>query len=120
MPDDPKAPDESKSRAWGVAFSAGSELVVYALGGFFLGQWLDRKFANNEPYCGLAGAVMGIFAGLYRLVGLFEAPGRPLRGPPRAWSSRPPPEPGPPRCGGGPGKRRESGPGSVRRGPRRA
>ncbi len=71
MPDDPKALEENKSRAWAVAFSAGSELVVYALGGFLLGQWLDRKLGNG-PYCRLAGAVGGIFVGLYRLVRTFS------------------------------------------------
>lgn len=71
MPDEPKPPEASKTGAWGVAFSAGTELVVYALGGFFLGQWLDRRFGDEVLYR-LLGAVIGIFVGLYRLVRTFS------------------------------------------------
>lgn len=71
MPDKPKPLEASKTGAWGVAFSAGTELVVYALGGFLLGQWLDRR-SGSEILYRLLGAVMGIFVGLYRLVRTFS------------------------------------------------
>lgn len=73
MPSNPKTPAERGRtlKSWGQALSAGTELVVVVLGGLLAGQWLDEKF-NTSPWIMLAGAVLGIIFGLYRIIGLSQ------------------------------------------------
>lgn len=53
--------------AWGMAFSAGSELVVSVLAGLFAGRWLDGRL-GTQPWLALAGTLAGISLGLYLLI----------------------------------------------------
>lgn len=81
MSDDPQHPPASpQSNPWALALGAGTELVVSVLLGFFVGRWLDGKFAT-APWLMLAGALIGISLGLYQLIraagrGLPRAPKR--------------------------------------------
>ncbi|MFH1723815.1 MAG: AtpZ/AtpI family protein [Elusimicrobiota bacterium] len=50
-----------------VALSAGTELVVSVLGGFFAGYYADKKLGTH-PWLMLVGAFLGISVGLYLLI----------------------------------------------------
>jgi len=63
-PEDKQHPDYG---AWGFAMSIGWELLVSVLGGFFVGQWLDKKL-KTSPWLVIAGSLFGISVGLYRLI----------------------------------------------------
>ncbi|MBI5244579.1 MAG: AtpZ/AtpI family protein [Elusimicrobia bacterium] len=52
--------------AW-TAFGAGTELVVFALAGFFAGRWADSRF-GTQPWLLLAGTLLGICLGLYQFI----------------------------------------------------
>lgn len=70
MSDDPPRPDprpEPDPNAWGFAFSIGWELVVSVLGGFLVGQWLDKKL-KTSPWLVLVGSLFGITVALYRII----------------------------------------------------
>lgn len=62
----PKQPPD-KPNPFGVALGIGTELVTCVLLGFFVGQWLDKKF-NTGPWLMLLGAMSGIGLGLYQLI----------------------------------------------------
>lgn len=57
--------------AWAIALGAGSELVAYALIGFFAGSLVDKKMRFETPWGALVGSVGAITLGLYRLVRAF-------------------------------------------------
>ena len=70
MPEGPKESDpdqDDRPNPLGVAMGAGAELVVFALLGFFAGQWLDKKLKTG-PWLMLVGAMGGITVGLYQLI----------------------------------------------------
>jgi F0F1-type ATP synthase assembly protein I len=77
MHSSPPPPEKSSPRrnSWAVAFSAGSELVVAVLLGFFCGRWADGRF-GTEPWLMLGGAFLGIFLGLYLLIRETNSSGR--------------------------------------------
>jgi F0F1-type ATP synthase assembly protein I len=72
MSADPLQPEkktEADTSPWGFALSIGWELVVSVLGGFLIGQWLDKKW-KTSPWLMLSGALFGITVALYRLIKL--------------------------------------------------
>ena len=52
---------------WALAFTAGTELTVAVVLGFFCGRWLDGRF-GTDPWLMLLGAFGGISLGLYLLI----------------------------------------------------
>ncbi len=56
-----KKPIQNYSKYAGMAF----QLLSAILFGTFLGQWADKKMANETPYLSALGALIGIGAGLY-------------------------------------------------------
>ena len=66
---DPTKPEKKpeQDNPLGFALSLGSELVVSVLGGFFVGQWLDKKLGTS-PWLMLVGSLFGITVALYRLI----------------------------------------------------
>ena len=59
--------------------TAGLELVISIVIGYFGGRALDR-WLGSEPYCGYVGLVLGVAAGFYNLFSL----ARPATAPPDA------------------------------------
>ena len=53
--------DESGLRNAGMLLAIPSLLIAAPLVGFFLGRWLDRRFATN-PWLTIAGVVLGFVA----------------------------------------------------------
>ncbi len=68
-PPRPANKSEPDYNAWGFAMSIGWELLVSVLGGFFVGQWLDKKL-KTSPWLVIAGSLFGITVALYRLIKL--------------------------------------------------
>lgn len=62
---------------WAFALTAGTELTVAVVLGFFGGRWLDGKM-GTDPWLELAGAVAGILLGLFLFIR--RALARPSRG----------------------------------------
>ena len=47
--------------------AAGTQLVIFVLGGVFLGRWLDSRW-DTSPWFLLTGTLAGIGVGLYNLI----------------------------------------------------
>lgn len=60
MPEDPNP-------QWGRFLGIGLEMAVGAILGYFIGAWLDRKYAWNG-YGTIVGVMLGVAAGMYLLI----------------------------------------------------
>jgi len=52
---------------WGRFLGIGFEIAVGAVLGYFVGDWVDRRFGWNN-YGTLAGVMLGVAAGMYLLI----------------------------------------------------
>jgi F0F1-type ATP synthase assembly protein I len=58
---------DEKTPGWGTYLTTGFETAVGVGLGYFVGQWLDKKYGWT-PWATLAGAMLGLAAGMYLLV----------------------------------------------------
>jgi F0F1-type ATP synthase assembly protein I len=69
MPDE--SPERKPGRAddvnWGHFLGVGLQMLVGALLGYFIGNWLDRRY-GWEPWGVLIGVMLGVAAGMYLLI----------------------------------------------------
>jgi F0F1-type ATP synthase assembly protein I len=56
-----------KEPHWGKGLATGFEMAVGVALGFFVGQWLGKKY-GWEPWASLIGAMLGLVAGAYLLI----------------------------------------------------
>ena len=56
-----------ESSNWGQFLTLGFETAVGVALGYYVGHWLDRKY-GWEPWGTLAGAALGLAAGMYLLI----------------------------------------------------
>jgi hypothetical protein len=59
-------PDSTEPQ-WGRFLGLGLQIAIGAGVGYFVGAWLDRKYAWNG-YGALGGVMLGVTAGLYLLI----------------------------------------------------
>jgi F0F1-type ATP synthase assembly protein I len=63
MPEPPQKPGAGSAlRSAGLLLAIPTLLIVSPMVGFFLGGWLDRRFATS-PWLGILGLVLGFAAG---------------------------------------------------------
>ena len=56
-----------KEPQWGRGLATGFEMAVGVALGFFVGQWLGKKY-GWEPWASLIGSMLGLIAGAYLLI----------------------------------------------------
>ncbi len=80
----PQSPERTAAdiQRWGTLLTAAWQLVAAILLPALLGWWLDGKF-HTKPWLMLAGALLGIAAGLIGFIRTALAAGRPPGQPPR-------------------------------------
>lgn len=59
--------DQNKNSGWGTYLTSGFETAVGVGMGFFVGQWLDKKY-GWAPWGTIVGAMLGLAAGMYLLL----------------------------------------------------
>lgn len=60
-------PKGSDDQNWGRFLGIGLEIAVGCVLGYFVGNWLDKRF-NWHGYGVLAGVMLGLAAGMYMLI----------------------------------------------------
>ncbi|WP_435922767.1 AtpZ/AtpI family protein [Paenibacillus sp. DYY-L-2] len=72
--DDPTKPDKNGNalRAVALVTALGTNLAVCAVGGFYLGSWLDRQWFGNGLGIGL-GVLVGLAAGILGIIALIKS-----------------------------------------------
>ena len=60
-------PKDSQDQNWGRFLGIGLEIAVGCVLGYFVGNWLDKRF-NWHGYGVLAGVMLGLAAGMYMLI----------------------------------------------------
>ncbi|CAM4221578.1 AtpZ/AtpI family protein [Paenibacillus phoenicis] len=72
---DPIKPDKNNNSVWkavAVVTALGTNFAVCAVGGYFLGAWLDKLWFKNGLGIGL-GVLIGIAAGIIGIVALIKS-----------------------------------------------
>jgi len=65
MPEQNRGGDDQQN--WGKYLGFGMEVAVGVAVGFFVGQWLDKRYGWN-PWGVMIGTMIGMAAGMYPLI----------------------------------------------------